>query len=221
MLISHGLCWSRSAESSTPRPRNRWSRTNTTHGTCPFRLPAGADPVLQNSCKISHGNFLGHLRLLPPLKQDTTPQTAGQSQPLALLHSLQGVIHPLPPPHEGTVCTLCTELLLTWTVLQGFPLATPSIKNTLFSSSSHTSKNWICLLNFFSWSSILHTIFYPISWFTKQLTIPVPPTLQMSRVPRDWHQSWNHTTTSLERPSWLSGPAANTALPNLPLRSCP
>lgn len=39
MLISHGLCWSRSAESSTPRPRNRWSRTNTTHGTCPFRLP--------------------------------------------------------------------------------------------------------------------------------------------------------------------------------------
>lgn len=80
MLICHGLCWSRSAESSTPFPRSRYSRRNTACRTCPLRLPAGAHPVLETNCKISYGIKPGTPQALDTPMQDANPGNAGQSQ---------------------------------------------------------------------------------------------------------------------------------------------
>lgn len=200
MLISHGLCWSRSAESSIPFPRKRWPRRNTTHGTRPLWLPAGADPILEISLIISYGIKPGTPQALwdTPM-QDATAGNAGQSQAPGTA--------PYTPCKEWSILfqhhirelfalssqSSCSPGL----VLQRFPLALPSINNNLFSSSSHTSKNWSCLLNFFSDHSYCTHYFIPLH--KAQLTMPVPPTLKMSRVPRDWQQSWNHRTISLEK----------------------
>lgn len=178
MLISHGLCWSRSAESSIPFPRKRWPRRNTTHGTRPLWLPAGADPILEISLIISYGIKPGTPQALwdTPM-QDATAGNAGQSQAPGTA--------PYTPCKEWSILfqhhirelfalssqSSCSPGL----VLQRFPLALPSINNNLFSSSSHTSKNWSCLLNFFFWSFTLHTLLYPTSQSTINNACPSYP----------------------------------------------
>lgn len=199
MYISYGLCWCRSAESSTPLPWNKWSRRNTACRTRLLRLLAVQThswDQLQNSLWNKTWNTSGSWYLYTGCKSRECWTEPGPWH--CSTCTLQGLIRPLPPPHEGTISTLCTELLLTWTGLQGFLLAAPSINNNGFSSSSQMSKNWSCLLNYFfpDHSYFTHS-FIPFPDLQTQLTMPVPPTLQMSRVARDWHQFWNHRSISL------------------------